>query len=134
MIIRPARIKNLNHYFFALILPSLIPVLNSSVYSGFSALFSAGLLLRAEYKRARIKYLIKNNEIIHEVGILNKTKNVTKIDRVTQMQVTQSFFQKLLNYGTLDLETWGSSLKLENIKRPQLIVDRIKELQKDSDY
>ncbi len=133
MIVKPSRKKFINSYFAAAALPLLIPFLNSEMYAFASALLSIGLLLRAELGRARVKYILNGNELVHEVGIIRKNKSITRLLRVSQFNVSQSIRQKLLNYGTILLDTWGQPLKFEDVSNPYLLVERLKEMQKDNE-
>jgi len=121
--------KQLDKYAFAGVIP-LVADLVFPIALPVSLLFSAGLVAKAEYTRAREKYIINNNEITHETGILKKTKTTTDIYRVAQISFEQSFIGRLLKYGDLKIETWGTPIELKNISKPGLIVERLKELKR----
>ncbi|MFA5406590.1 MAG: PH domain-containing protein [Candidatus Nanoarchaeia archaeon] len=131
MIIRPSRLKQLNKYAMAGLIQAVTPLLNSDLLSITGIALTAGLIFKAEYNRVKDKYVIKDNEVTHERGIFKKSRTTSPVDRISQMKVTQSLFQKMFRYGDLELETWGQPLKLSNVHKPQVIADRIKELQKD---
>jgi len=132
MILRPSRAKEIPRYGLAAALPiianALMPVIMPQTLA-----VSAGLIMIAEFNRLKYKYKINDNEIIQEIGILNKSKTAAPIDRISQTKVTQNIIQKILNYGDLEVETWSSPMKFEKINRPHVIAKRIKEIQRDAE-
>lgn len=112
---------------------SLIPVINYDLFTAVSSAISAALIIKAEYKHARIKYIINPKELIEEEGIVRKSKKITELYKVCQIDINQGFAGRILNYGDVKLETWGTALEMHNIRRPQLIASRINEMKKDLD-
>lgn len=121
MIIKSSRMKHLDKYAIAGALPFFVNSLLPFALP-FSLLFSAGLIIKAEYIRASDRYFIRDNEIIHEQGIFKKSRVTTEIYKITQISTEQSFIGRLLRYGDLKVETWGTPFELKNISKPRLFL------------
>lgn len=124
--------KQLDKYTFA----GVIPIVTNLFFQfalPVSLLFSAGLIFKAEYVRAREKYIINSNELTHETGIFKKTCTTTDINRVAQFSIEQGIMGRLFKYGDLNIETWGTPIVLKNISKPGLIKERLNELKRMSE-
>lgn len=132
MIIRPSRAKEIPKYGLAAALPAIAQTILPAILPQTIAI-SAGIIMIAEFNRLRYKYKISDKEVIQEIGILNKSKSSATIDMIAQTKVTQNIIQKILNYGDLEIETWGSPMRFEKINKPHTIAKRIIEIKKDAE-
>ncbi len=58
----------------------------------------------------------ENDEFVITEGILNKTKTAIQLNKIQQVNINQSFIQKLIGVYELSVDTAGSSKKEGNIK------------------
>ena len=58
----------------------------------------------------------KKNEFIINKGVFNKTKIVIQLNKIQQVNINQSFIQKIIKVYSLDVDTAGSSNKEVNIR------------------
>jgi len=130
MILRPARAKETSSYTLAVAIPAIAQIIIPGVLP-FSLVVSAGLVLRAEINRARSKYKMNNEELSYEAGILKKDRASVKIRDIVKLNVKQGFFERILRYGHVEVETKSTPLMISNVRSPHVIAQRIKELQKD---
>lgn len=129
MILRPSRVRKSTNYLIALALQTLTPVLNWNTYSIASAIIGAGLIIKAEMDRLRHKYKITENELLHEEGIIRKNVKSIQINNIIKINVEQGIFERMLQYGNIELETSNNSVKIQSINKPLIIAERIKKLQ-----
>ncbi len=57
-----------------------------------------------------------NDEFIIQDGIINKTKTTIQLDKIQQVNISQSLVQRLIGVYALDVDTAGSDNKEGNIK------------------
>ncbi|MCA9040556.1 MAG: PH domain-containing protein [Planctomycetaceae bacterium] len=55
------------------------------------------------------KLTITNSRIIHRTGLLSKNENEVRIKHVRNVQIRQSFFQRMMNVGYIGISTAGQS-------------------------
>ncbi|HEY7587952.1 MAG TPA: PH domain-containing protein [Thermoplasmata archaeon] len=86
-------------------------------------------LLRGELTRVTTRYVITDNKIIREDGILNKSTQMIPYTQLERLDLRQSFLQRILHIGTLVVDTGDDSLEIEMIPRPaqiqELLSDRL---------
>lgn len=58
----------------------------------------------------------ENNEFILSEGIFNKTKTAIKLEKIQQVNINQSFIQKIIGVYALEVDTAGSAKKEGSIK------------------
>ena len=100
---------------------SLLPaglwvILNSTMSSPpsatiFFALTGVGLLLTYAIgwiKRSTTRYVITDRRIQIRTGLLSRNDSSTQLDRVQNVNVSQSVFQRLLGIGNIDWDTAGT--------------------------
>lgn len=58
----------------------------------------------------------ENDEFIIQAGIINKTKTTIQLDKIQQVNISQSLIQRLIGVYALDVDTAGSDNKEGNIK------------------
>lgn len=113
--------KSLILYYVKWTVVSLLPVglwviLNSTMSDPPSAtLFAAvtvlGLVLTfgiGWIKRSTTRYVITDRRIQIRTGLLSRNDSSTHLDRVQNVNVTQSVFQRLLGIGNVDWDTAGT--------------------------
>ncbi|MFT5252685.1 MAG: putative membrane protein YdbT with pleckstrin-like domain [Flavobacteriales bacterium] len=57
-----------------------------------------------------------NKEFVIQEGILNKTKTIIQLDKIQQVNINQSFIQRLINVYEINVDTAGSAEKEGQIK------------------
>ena len=132
MIIRPSRVKELPEYWLAGAIPLITQALMPSI-TIYGLTISAGLVMTAEINRLRHKYLMNDDELLKESGLLSKNRSSVKIKDIIKINIKQSLVERLLNIGHLEVETKSTPVKMNNIRQPRIIAERIKELQKDNE-
>lgn len=73
-----------------------------------------------------------DGHVRHESGFLSKSERSVRLDRVQDVAVTQSGFQRMLNLGNITVETAGGSSRIEmrNIDNPRRVRDQVLEAAK----
>ncbi len=128
MIIRPTRLRKLGHYILSSI---TLPVFSAIGLPPLGLAISTGLILNAEIDRLKLKYIINENELSYEEGIINKLKMNIKLSNIIKIKVKKNLIERLLNYGDIIIETQTTPMILKNVRNPELIAKRIRELQSD---
>ena len=57
-----------------------------------------------------------NKEFVIQEGVLNKTKTIIQLDRIQQVNINQSFIQRIVNVYEINVDTAGSAEKEGQIK------------------
>ena len=94
------------------------------------AIILAGGLAKGWLERVSTLYTITDRRIIIRKGILSRKERAAHIDRVQNVNLTQSFFDRLFQVGTLDFDTAGtedSDFKFLGISDPETLRTRIDE-------
>jgi putative membrane protein len=77
----------------------------------FFALTGLGLLLTYAIgwiKRSTTRYMITDRRIQIRTGLISRNDSSTQLDRVQNVNVSQSVFQRLLGIGNIDWDTAGT--------------------------
>ena len=74
--------------------------------------------LVAELKRKTTRYVITDNKIIREDGILNKNTVMIPYTQLERVDMKQTFGQRILRIGTIVVDTGDDTMKLDMIARP----------------
>jgi uncharacterized membrane protein YdbT with pleckstrin-like domain len=85
-------------------------------------------LVKGWLERVATLYTITDRRIIIRKGILSRHERAAHIDRVQNVNLTQSFFDRLFQVGTLDFDTAGtedSDFKFTGISDPDELRSRI---------
>jgi putative membrane protein len=69
-----------------------------------------------KYKNFTFYLDSSNKEFVIQEGILNKTKTIIQLDRIQQVNINQSFIQRLVNVYEINVDTAGSAEKEGQIK------------------
>jgi uncharacterized membrane protein YdbT with pleckstrin-like domain len=93
--------------------------LSASTILGALFLFIALIaFLVAELKRKTTRYVITDNKIIREDGILNKNTVMIPYTQLERVDMKQSFGQRILRIGTIVVDTGDDTMDLDMIPRP----------------
>ena len=84
-------------------------------------------------KRLAVRYVITTERLHIRRGILSKRTQETRIRRVQNVNTNQSFFQRLLQVGTVDFDTAGTDdaeFKFAGVEDPEEVVAAVDSAQK----
>ncbi len=81
----------------------------------------------AELKRASTRYMITDNKIIREDGILNKKTDMIPYTQLERVELDQSFLQRILRIGTLVVDTGDDMMKIEMVPKPAQVQELLSE-------
>jgi uncharacterized membrane protein YdbT with pleckstrin-like domain len=79
-------------------------------------------------RRIATTYTISNQRLTIRKGILSREMHETRLERVQNVNVTQSAFQRMLSVGTVDFDTAAGAeydFKFEGVGDPQGIVKTV---------
>lgn len=74
--------------------------------------------LAAELKRKTTRYIITDNKIIREDGILNKNTQMIPYTQLERVDLHQTFGQRIMKIGTIVVDTGDDVLKIDMIRHP----------------
>ncbi|MEA2473795.1 MAG: hypothetical protein QOE06_1710 [Thermoleophilaceae bacterium] len=89
------------------------------------------VLIWGYLKRFSTRYAITNRRLHIRRGILSRSVEETRIDRVQDVKVTQGFLERILGIGTVDFDTSaesGAGFRFSGIANPDHVsrqVDRV---------
>lgn len=102
------------------------------VFAGFVAVLLTGLV-----KRVRTTYSITSQRLTIDTGLISRELHETRLERVQNVNCTQSLLERLLRVGTVDFDTAAGAeydFKFRGVANPRQIVrtvDRaLRELQR----
>lgn len=98
------------------------------------ALIQFLFIVQAFIKRSAEYYLLEEGIVKHKTGIFSFKLEIHKVDKVESIIVRQSFFQKLLNYGTIIMSSplMEQQVLIENVSRPTSILSEIEKTVKST--
>ena len=78
-------------------------------------------------QRMLVKITILGDRLRYEGGLFSKSTRTMELEKVQDVRVDQTFFQRMVNIGDLSLETAGgaSRLEMDGIDNPQSVADHI---------
>jgi uncharacterized membrane protein YdbT with pleckstrin-like domain len=85
-------------------------------------------LIRGWLLRVATLYTVTDRRIIIRKGILSRRERAAHIDRVQNVNLTQTFFDRMFQVGTLDFDTAGtedSDFKFTGISEPDELRTKI---------
>ena len=88
------------------------------ILAGFFLFLALLAFLAAELKRKTIRYIITDNKIIREDGILNKNTEMIPYTQLERVDLHQSFGQRILKIGTIVVDTGDDKLSIEMVRHP----------------
>jgi len=107
-----------------------IPVIPTTPILGWSsntiiAIFFAAVgllsLLTAELGRAATHYIITDNKIIRQDGILNKRTMMVPYTQLEKVDLNQSLLQRVLRIGTLLVDTGDDHITIDMVPHPRKV-------------
>lgn len=144
LVTRPTRLIALRYYvgtllffilgglFFFGLVEALWPAFPSGTVAGWPtdrllgvgfAVLAILLLLVAELIRKSTRYTITDNKIIREDGILSKHTSMAPYTQLERVDLHQSFFQRILRIGTIEVDTGDDTMKIDMVPRPKQVRD-----------
>lgn len=93
-------------------------------------LIGAAYMGIVSYKHRQIHYLLTDSELYKKSGLFSQSVISLRLDRIQNTSFNQSFRQRLLTYGTIEIETAGTEgtdLVLEAANDPEHVMGRITE-------
>ena len=142
LVTRPTRLIALRYYigtFFFLIVSSVflfsvlqrfVPAFPAPTIAGWTTnqivgalflLFALVFLLVAELKRKTTRYIITDNKIIREDGILNKNTEMIPYTQLERVDLHQSLGERILKIGTIVVDTGDDSLHIDKVRHPKQV-------------
>lgn len=104
-------------------------LIDQTTWSGLAAAIILALgLAKGWIARVATLYTVTDRRLIIRRGILARKERAAHIDRVQNVNLTQSFFDRLFGVGTLDFDTAGtedSDFKFIGIADPDALRARI---------
>jgi uncharacterized membrane protein YdbT with pleckstrin-like domain len=97
-----------------------IPIVAAVVAVGLVVVLGIGFL-----RRLRTTYTITSRRLTIEIGLMSRELHECRLERVQNVNATQSMFERLLRIGTVDFDTAASSeydFKFRGVESPQQIV------------
>jgi uncharacterized membrane protein YdbT with pleckstrin-like domain len=97
-----------------------IPIVAAVVAVGLVLVLGIGFL-----RRLRTTYTITSRRLTIEIGLMSRELHECRLERVQNVNATQSMFERLLRIGTVDFDTAASSeydFKFRGVESPQQIV------------
>jgi uncharacterized membrane protein YdbT with pleckstrin-like domain len=130
---RPSWRAMMSFWFSVLLLAIVVFVLGLVIGQGtWSGLVAAVILviglIKGWMERVATLYTITDRRIIIRKGILSRHERAAHIDRVQNVNLTQSFFDRIFGVGTLDFDTAGtedSDFKFSGIADPDELRQKI---------
>jgi uncharacterized membrane protein YdbT with pleckstrin-like domain len=101
--------------------PSLGSWSLGTIAGGAFVFFALVSLLVAELFRKTTKYIITDNKIIREDGILSKNSEMIPYTQLERVDVRQSFGDRILRIGTIVVDTGDDTLNIDKVRHPRKI-------------
>ena len=93
------------------------------------------VLLVGFIRRVETRYTITNQRLRIQRGILSKSVQQTRIERVQNVNTTQSLFDRILRVGTVDFDTAGtddSDFTFFGVGSPHRVVEAVDRAQREA--
>ena len=84
-------------------------------------LFAVIAMLIAELLRKTTKYIITDNKIIREDGILSKNSEMVPYTQLERVDLHQSLGDRILRIGTIVVDTGDDVLNIDKVRHPRKI-------------
>jgi len=98
--------------------PTIVGVELSTILAGFFLFLALLAFFAAELKRKTTRYIITDNKIIREDGILNKNTQMIPYTQLERVDLHQTFGQRILKIGTIVVDTGDDTLKIDMVRHP----------------
>ena len=102
---------------------------------GVALLIAALVLVAGFIRRLATTYTITNQRLRIKRGIVARHIQQTAIERVQNVSTDQSFFERMLQVGTVDFDTAGtddSDFKFQGVEDPEEVVDAVERAHKEN--
>lgn len=140
LVTRPTRLISLRYYvtagFFLVLAAAFFSGIVQWLYSAFPStsvlgwstntiagtvflIFGIVFVLIAELTRKATRYIITDNKIIREDGILNKNTAMVPYTQLERVDLHQTLGQRILRIGTIVVDTGDDSMNIDTIPRPK---------------
>jgi uncharacterized membrane protein YdbT with pleckstrin-like domain len=145
---RPSRLGYLHHYVFLVILFLFASLLLGFGYAGSGGgyalyalervigyallLLAVILLVRIEYRIWSRKYAVTTQRVLYSRGIFSETFQSASFDYITDIEMQQTFWDKIVDCGSLFVNTAGASefeFRYREVRHPLEIKKRVNDLQ-----
>ena len=132
--------KSRRSYFFTylmvLIVISVLAYLNFQGYEFgkivwiISLIFIIGEIIYVEISRIREWWAISNSSLVHSVSILNKNIRESDFASISDLDLDQSFFKRILNFGTINVRLFQNetSICIKNINNPRSFIEELQRM------
>jgi uncharacterized membrane protein YdbT with pleckstrin-like domain len=98
--------------------PTVAGIEVSTVLAGIFLFLALIAFLAAELKRKAIRYIITDNKIIREDGILNKNTEMIPYTQLERVDLHQTFGQRILKIGSIIVDTGDDKLSIDMVRHP----------------
>jgi len=98
--------------------PAVAGIELSTILAGFFVFLALLAFLAAELKRKTTRYIITDNKIIREDGILNKNTQMIPYTQLERVDLHQTFGQRIFKIGTIVVDTGDDTLKIDMVRHP----------------
>jgi len=78
-------------------------------------------LLIGELRRKSTRYIITDNKIVREDGILNKRTAMVPYSHLERVDVSQRLLERILRIGTVVVDTGDDSMSMDMVPRPKQV-------------
>jgi uncharacterized membrane protein YdbT with pleckstrin-like domain len=97
------------------------------------AVVLAIVIIAGLIKRQATRYVITSERLHIRHGILSKTTQETRVQRVQNVNTEQSFFERIMQVGTVDFDTAGtddSEFRFVGVANPEEVVRAVDRAQR----
>ena len=95
----------------------------------------AGVLIVGYVRRLSTRYTITNERLHIQRGLLSRKSQQTNLERVQNVNTTQSFIERMLRVGTVDFDTAGtddSDFTFAGVASPAEVVRAVDHAQREA--
>ena len=118
LIIAGALFLRLPWLFSSMANPTIGSLSTSTILGAFFVFIALVAFILAELKRKTTRYVITDNKIVREDGILNKNTVMIPYTQLERVDMKQTFGQRILRIGTIVVDTGDDTMNLDMISRP----------------
>lgn len=95
----------------------------STLLATFLAFLALLAFLAGELTRKTTRYIITDNKVIREDGILNKNTKMAPYTQLERVDLSQTLVQRILKIGTIVIDTGDDSLTIDMVRNPRQVQD-----------
>lgn len=127
------------YFLIYLMILAIVFALGYLYYSGYSiskvALITAGIFVFTAFKftelhRFKDWWAITNSSLVQSTGIFDKNVREMDFSSISDLDLDQPFFKRLLNYGDVNVRLFlnETSIKIININRPEKFIEELQKV------